>query len=120
MCHLPLLMPIFGLAVFWFWPVSTATPIYIIILALSVWLYYYVIKAMRRPVVSGMEAVLHSTGEVVAKEGNLLQVRVLSENWYAESTDELLLNDQVEVIGFKGLKLKVRALGEREKPSKVW
>lgn len=107
-------MLIFGLAVFWFGPVSTAIPIYIIILALSVWLYYYVIKAMRRTVVSGMEAVPYSTAEVVAKEGNLLQVRVLSENWYAESTDELLLNDQVEVIGFKELKLKMRALGERE------
>lgn len=110
MCHLPLLMPIFGLAVFWLWPVSTATAIYIVILVLSAWLYYYVIKAMRRPVVSGMESLLHSTGEVIAQEGNLVRVRIQSEIWNAESTDDLQPRDQVEVIGVKGLQLKVRAI----------
>ena len=42
-------------------------------------------------------------------------MRVNSENWNAESSDELLLNDRVEVIGIKGLKLKVRAVQKSEK-----
>jgi membrane protein implicated in regulation of membrane protease activity len=112
MCHLPLLMPILGLAVYWFLPISVATIIYVIILILSAWLYYYVIKAMHRPVVSGMESMLHSDGKVVTKEGDVLQVRVHSELWDAESSDDLWPGDQIEVIGAKGLKLKVRALKE--------
>ncbi len=114
MCHLPLMMPILGLAVYWFWPVSTATYIYIVILVLSAWLYYYVIKAMRRPVVSGMESILHSTGEVISSEGNTVRVRVQSEIWNAESTDELQASDRVEIIGIKGLQLKVRAITKHE------
>lgn len=110
MCHLPLLLPILGLAVYWFWPVSTATFIYIPILMLSAWLYYYVIKAMRRPVVSGMESILHSTGEVISNDNNTLRVRVQSEIWNAESTDDLQPRDHIEVIGAKGLQLKVRAI----------
>lgn len=67
---------------------------------------------MQRPIVSGMESMLHDDGTVVTKEGNLLQVRVHSELWNAESSDDLEPGDRVEVIDAKGLKLKVRSLRE--------
>lgn len=69
---------------------------------------------MRRPVVSGMESMFHSTGEVIEKMDNVLRIRIQSETWNAESTDELQPKDHVEVIGVKGLKLKVRASRKRE------
>lgn len=112
MCHLLLLMPILGIPVFWIWPLATAIPAYTVIVGLSAWLYYYVIKSMRRPVVSGQESMMHSTGEVVGKHGNLLHVRVQSEIWEAESTETLQTSDHVEVIGIRGLRLKVRRLIE--------
>lgn len=112
MCHLLLLMPIFGLAVFWFWLISIAASVYRVILGLSGWLYYCVIKAMRRPVETGAEAILQSTVEVVGRESSLVRVRVRSEMWNAESRDDLHTGDRVEVTGIHGLTLVVRWINE--------
>lgn len=112
MCHLILLMPVLAIPLFWFAPLSLAVPVYGAILIVSGWVYFLAIRAMRRPVETGIEALVHSTGEVVDKEGDLFHVRAQSEIWNAESTDELRIGDHVEIIAVEGLRLKVRRLSE--------
>jgi len=110
MCHLILAMPLLGLVVFWFWPLSIAGPAYAGIVALSAWLYLLIIKAMRRPVVSGKESLMHSRGTVLGRDGKLFRVRANSEIWNAASADRLSVGESVEVIGIDGLILNVRRL----------
>ena len=101
-------MPILGLPIFWLWPMSVAAPSYIVILLLSGWLYYYVIVAMRRPVETGSEEILHSIGQVVGLGERFVRVRVHSEVWNAESPDKLRKGDLVTIEKLDGLILTVR------------
>lgn len=107
MCHVVLLLPFFGLPVFWLWPLSLALPIYLVILLLSVWVYYYTIVAMRRKVIVGPETLLHSCGEVESAPAGVLRVRVQSEHWSARSAEKLKPGDSIEVVGIDGLTLRV-------------
>ncbi|MEJ2346017.1 MAG: NfeD family protein [Gammaproteobacteria bacterium] len=87
MCHLILLLPVLALPVFWWLPLTLAGPVYAAVCGLSAWIYYYVIRAMRRPVETGSEELLHSTGEVISVDGRRLRVRIHGEVWAAESDD---------------------------------
>lgn len=107
MCHLILLMPVFALAVFWIWPLAVAGPAYAAVAVLSLWMYVLIMQAMRRPVLSGTEELLHSFGEVVEVDGQTMRVRVHSELWNAESNDTLCSGDRVKVNGISGLILRV-------------
>jgi hypothetical protein len=69
-------------------------------------------RAMHRPVQTGMEALLHSRGEVLAKADGLFRVRVHSEVWNAESEHALRPGDRVEVVAIDELRLRVRRIGE--------
>ncbi|MDB5764494.1 MAG: NfeD family protein [Herminiimonas sp.] len=65
------------------------------------------LKARRRPVVSGQEQLLHSTGvmlEDIQTEG---WVRVQGERWWAQSAVPLKCGQRVKVTGRKGLVLSV-------------
>ena len=88
MCHLILLLPLVALPLFWLVPLSIAVPAYAAVLILSGVTYFLAIRAMHRPVQIGVEALLHSRGEVVAQEGKLFRVRVNSDVWNAESNDD--------------------------------
>lgn len=108
MCHLILMLPVLGLPVFWLWPLSEAVPVYSVILVLSVLVYVYVIRAMRQPVETGAEQILHSIGKVIEVGVKDIRVRVHSEIWRAGSTEKLKPGDLVEIVGIDGLKLRVR------------
>jgi len=110
MCHLILLLPFFGVSVFWLWPPAASIPIYLLILAVSGWVYYYTIAAMKRCAMSGPESLLNSQAEVVATYGHRLRVRAQGEVWSAHSKQELAPGDRVEVVGIGGLTLRVRNL----------
>jgi inner membrane protein len=110
MCHLVLLMPVLAIPLFWFAPLSVATPVYGLILIVSGWLYYLTVRAMRRPMKTGAEALVHSTGEVIGEEDGLFRVRAQSEIWSAWSKDRLQPGDRIEIIDIEGLRLKVRRL----------
>jgi membrane protein implicated in regulation of membrane protease activity len=108
MCHLILMLPVLGLPVFWLLPLSEALPIYGVILALSILVYVYVMRAMHHPVETGAEEILHSTGKVVEVGAQDVSVRVHSEMWRAVSDEKLKPGDLVEVVGIDGLQLRVR------------
>ena len=110
MCHLILMMPLLALPVFWLWPLDVAGPAYAGVVGISVWIYYLTIKAMHRPVETGQEALLHSTGEVIAADGQSARVRMRSEIWEAMCSEPLHTGDRVEILAINGLVLRVQRL----------
>ena len=58
MCHLVLLLPVFALPVFWLLPPAVATVLYAAVAAISLVLYLYTFKAMRKPRLNGAEAMI--------------------------------------------------------------
>lgn len=120
MCHLILLAPVVALAVFWIWPLTVAAPVYAAVFILSLWMYAFIWRAMRRPVQGGREEMLHSIGEVVEVQGQTLHIRTHHEIWNAESHESLRPGDRVKVVGMSGLILQVERLdaadGDRSMP----
>jgi membrane-bound serine protease (ClpP class) len=72
--------------------------------ALFVLVLGMVLKARRRPVVSGAEEMLGAHGEVIDEQG---RVRVHSEMWQACSDSALHTGQRIRVTGREGLTLRV-------------
>ncbi|MDQ7066368.1 MAG: NfeD family protein [candidate division KSB1 bacterium] len=115
MCHVILMMPIFGLGLFWLMPMSQALPLYGIIVLVSVLLYIPMQKAMHRPVMSGREGLLQQRAVVRRIEHGETWVHVHGELWQAESDETLLPGQAVEVIGQDGMTLHVRKATSRQR-----
>ncbi|MGA7179719.1 MAG: NfeD family protein [Thiobacillaceae bacterium] len=114
MCHLILLMPVLGLAVLWVWPLSAALPAYGLIVALSVWSYWFVLKAMHQAVITGRESMCGAIGRMVEVAERIALVRVHSEISNTESADTLRPGDWVQVVEIAGLLLRVSRLDEQD------
>lgn len=110
MCHLILFMPLFTLPVFWLLPVTAALPIYGVVTALSLWIYYYAWRISRERSVCGREGLLGARGVVTNAASSPVRVRVNSEDWGADSPDSLHVGDRVEVVAVQGLRLRVRCV----------
>jgi membrane protein implicated in regulation of membrane protease activity len=108
MCHLLLLLPVLALPVFWILPLAVAVPSYALVLVVSVAAYIGLVKAMRRPVLTGREHMLGATGEVIGGSGTTLRVQIDGELWSARSAQEALKpGDAVRVVAVEGLCLTV-------------
>jgi membrane-bound ClpP family serine protease len=92
MCHLILFLPAFGLSLFWVFLFSTALPLYLLVLGISLFLYFKVFQAMRRKVLTGQEAML---GEI----------------WNAATIGKRFLKgEKVRVTRIKGLRVLVEGM----------
>ena len=108
MCHLLLVLPVIALLAFWFWPLSIALPVYAGVVVISLAFYTLLMRAMRRPVRTGREELLHSTATVLRSDGpRAVWVRVHGEEWKALSKVDLAEGDTVRVIGVEGMTLRV-------------
>jgi membrane-bound serine protease (ClpP class) len=67
------------------------------------------VQARRRPVRTGAEQMIGSTGEVVSWTENEGRVHVNGELWGARSSQSLLKGQKVRVVGRTGLTLAVEA-----------
>jgi len=115
MCHLILVMPIVALPVLWLLPAGEGIAVYATVALAAGSVYWMAVKAMRAPVMSGIETLLRKVGSVRSTDGQRGSVWVASELWSAESRDApLAVGDAVEVIGFDGLRLIVRKLGAED------
>ncbi|MCB1948297.1 MAG: nodulation protein NfeD [Burkholderiales bacterium] len=65
------------------------------------------IKARQRPVVSGVEHLMHSTAEVLNDFSEHGWVRVQGERWEAQTSTPLRRGEKVRVVAIDGLVLKV-------------
>src|SRR5665811_1527522 len=86
MCHLVLLMPVFGLAVFFVLSLPVALVVYLAILGVSILLYKAVIDAMSRRVVTGREAMLGTVASVKRVKSGRVVVSLRGELWTAQAT----------------------------------
>lgn len=114
LCHLPLFMPAFGLALFLFLPFNLALPSYLIIVALSIVLYFKTIEAMRLPVKVGQEEMIGSIGKVVADINPEGKIVYKNELWSAISREMLCRGSRAKIIGFEGMKAVVQGLKEEK------
>lgn len=73
------------------------------------------LKARRRPVVSGREQLLGGIGEAMEDFAETGMVRVHSETWRARTDCPLHKNDKVRVTGLDGLLLSVTSCQSEEK-----
>lgn len=108
MCHIILALPLLALPIFWLMPLSFSVPIYIAVLALSIWMYWSMIRIMKYPVMTGQEQLLQSTGEIIDSRDDSVRVRVQSEIWQAKSNEHLKPGDKVIVVDMVGMLLTVR------------
>jgi membrane-bound serine protease (ClpP class) len=72
------------------------------------------IKARERPVVSGQEEMLHTSGEVLDDFEGKGRIRIHGEIWLAESATPLRRGDKVKVVAVDGLVLKVQPHNQEE------
>ena len=107
MCHLILLMPVLGLSLFWFMPLSYALPSYVFIVLILGFLYWLITRAMRKPVRDGFQSLIGTEAEIVSKQApdNSAQylIRSQGELWSAYSTDILQPGEQVNIVAVKGI-----------------
>ena len=110
MCHLIFLLPIFGLPVFWFFPFKTALISYLIICAISLFLYYKIFQAMHSRVHTGRESMLGKTAVVIRTINPEGKVQYATEIWNAIAEGKKFLeNETVVISGFScGLRLIVK------------
>ena len=119
MCHVILIgLPLLALSAFWFLPLALALPTFVVLIAATILFYAYLLKAARRPVMTGLEAMAHALGRVRSLQGDVAAVWVNSELWLAQAGEELHEGDQVQVVGVEGLRLRVRKVnsGAKEEP----
>ena len=107
MCHLILLSPVFGLVIFWFWPLWIALPIYAVICLLSVLLYLATVRMMRMPQITGKFALVQHRGSVIDVNDRGPLVRIGGEIWQANCAEPVSVGDQVKVIAQDGMTLRV-------------
>lgn len=107
-CHLLLVSPIIGLGLFLILPWTAALPLYLVILALSLFLYAKIMQSMRRPVTTGQEALLGQIAEI-GPEGSL---KVAGERWLIARPEGLAPGQRVRIVGLSGLHLEVQRLDE--------
>ncbi|NIO41524.1 MAG: hypothetical protein GTO41_15925 [Burkholderiales bacterium] len=84
-----------------------ATPVYGVILVVSLWMYVYVMRAMRCRIETGADGLQHEVGRVVEANAGKARVRIHSEVWNAISRDPLRRGDWVRVLDIDGLTLHV-------------
>jgi membrane-bound serine protease (ClpP class) len=114
MCHLVLLLPIFGLVVFWILPIWIALPLYVLILLISLILYYAIMKAMKTPVKTGAKGMIGMVGNFLGFNSNEGIVRVHGEIWNASSPDNLNSGEEIRVVSVNGLHLLVESINNKE------
>jgi len=109
MCHLVFFLPIFGLPVFWIFPFSIALPVYILIVGISMLLYYKIFQAMRAKLRNGQAAMLGKTGVVLQNIDPEGKIRYASEIWNAVTEGKkFLAGEKVVIRGFSyGLRVIV-------------
>jgi membrane protein implicated in regulation of membrane protease activity len=112
MCHLVLLLPVFGLVLFAIFPLTLALPLYAVILIVSSILYYAISRAMHQPVLTGAEGMIGQRGQVVESAGGQMRVAVRDELWNAVSPVVIQKGQCITVTGVSGLSLRVKLADE--------
>lgn len=111
MCHLILFMLVLGLPIFWFLPLSSALPLYTLILLISGFLFWLIARSMGKRPGTGVESLIGTEAEVVSRlnPGGHAKylVRARGELWSARGSDVLQPGDTVNIAALDGIRLVV-------------
>jgi len=107
MCHVVLTMPIWGLVVFYIWPLSIALPVYGFILVSSAILYYALMQTMHLQAKTGKEGLKGQIAEAMENLNPVGQVLVHGEIWRARAAESIRKGESVLITGMDGLTLLV-------------
>ena len=123
MCHLILLMPVLGLPVFWLMPLSVALPIYIIVVLISAFLYWMIMKAMNKPPQDGFQSLVGTEAKVVSRlaPGHSAQYLVHSQGelWSAYAKETLQPGEKVNIVATKGIGVVVEQAEDIKQARKI-
>jgi membrane protein implicated in regulation of membrane protease activity len=107
MHHLLLVLPLLGLVLFIVLRWELALPLYVIILFVSLGIYWKIIQAQRRRPVMGKRAMIGDQAVVVKVEEGNTEVECEGEIWRAVSVHTLQPGQQVIIEAIDGLTLRV-------------
>ncbi len=123
MCHLVLLMPLFGIPLFWLLPLGYALPANIALWLISAFLYRLIRKAMRKPIQDGFHSLIGTEAEVVSKRAPAHSARYLvraqGELWSAYCADVLEPGEQVKIVAVRGIAVVIERAEPGSRPDKI-
>jgi membrane-bound serine protease (ClpP class) len=114
MHHLLLILPLLGLMLFVFLVWQVALPLYMVMLVVSLAIYWKIIQAQRRRPVIGKRAMIGDRAVVVRVGGDAVEVEYEGEIWRAVSPEPLHQGQQVIIESVEGLILRVAPLKPRD------
>jgi membrane-bound ClpP family serine protease len=108
MCHLILLSPLLALPLFFILPFKTALITYLLVVSVSVFIYFKIAMAIRSRVRTGKEAMTGAEALVVQDISPEGKIQFGAELWTAMSGGEKFSAGEVVTIqGFRGLRVVV-------------
>lgn len=108
MCHLILLLPVFGLGVFPLFPLEVALPLYGLIVGASTLLYFVVWRALLLPIQTGREGMLGKEAEVIQELDPHGLIRRGNEIWSARGVEHIGKGEKVIILAVDGLVATVK------------
>jgi membrane protein implicated in regulation of membrane protease activity len=108
-------LPVLGLALFWVYPWRVALFPYLILVAVSGFFDWLMMRSMRLPVATGRKEMLGSMAVVVNWRDDAGQVTWKDEIWEAHTTDGTspIMGERVVIESVSGLNLFVRPAGPK-------
>ena len=107
MCHLILFAPVLALPLFWLLPLSVALPVYGAVLVPTALIAWPVVTAMRRPQLTGPEAIIGARGEALTDLDPHGLIRCQGEVWSATANEALSSGERVRVLAVDRLQVHV-------------
>ena len=115
MILMPIVMvsPLAALFLFYYFPLKTALPAYIMILIVAGFCYYVMIKSMRAGAKTGMEAMMGQEGIVVEDIDPEGKIEFKNDIWTATARGKKIVRgERVKILDAKGLVLIVESRRE--------
>src|SRR3972149_10002363 len=103
LCHLPFIVPVAGLILSAVLPFGTALAFYAPVALLALAIGIPAVRAMYRPVATGIEAMRGTEGIVLTAEGRSAAVRWEGEIWNCRAAEPLAAGDRVRIVEGEGL-----------------
>ena len=113
-CHLLLIMPVLGLALFAVLPLPIALPAYLVVSGISLGVYWAVFQAMHRPVTTGREGMLGAWAEAVTDLSPTGRIRYRGELWRAVAREPIPAGSRVVIVGVDGMRVQVRGVSNAD------
>ncbi len=107
-CHLLLIMPVAGLGLFAVLPLPIALPTYLVLTAISLLIYWSIMRAMHRPVTTGPEGMIDARAEAVTDISPIGRVRYRGELWQAVAGQPIPAGARVTIVSVDGMRVKVQ------------